>query len=58
MVTDTLVNEGVVAFVTGERPMSEFDSFVEQVRSQGGAELEKIYADAYASYKEKMSNIK
>ncbi len=57
MVTDTLVEEGVVAFITGTRPMSECDSFVEQVRQQGGAELEQIYADAYATYKEKMNSL-
>ena len=58
MVTDTLVSEGVVAFVTGTRPMSEFDGFVAQLRQQGGDELEKIYAEAYASYQEKMKNAK
>ena len=56
MVTDTFVSEGVVAFVTGTRPMSEFDDFVEEVRNRGGAELEEIYAQAYASYKEKMQS--
>ncbi len=54
MVTETLVDEGVVAFVTGTRSMSELDSFIEQIGQQGGAELEEIYAAAYATYKEKM----
>ena len=54
MVTETLIDENVVAFVTGTRPMSEFDSFVEEVRRQGGEELEEIYAGAYATYKEKL----
>ena len=56
MVTDTLVSEGVVAFVTGTRPMGEFDGFVEQIRQQGGAELEEIYAAAYSAYQQKMQS--
>lgn len=57
MITDTLVNESVVAFVTGTKPIDQFDQFVSEIRAQGGEELEKIYAEAYASYQEKMNAV-
>ncbi|MEG2380890.1 MAG: hypothetical protein RSB38_04265 [Oscillospiraceae bacterium] len=58
MVTDTLVSESVVAFVTGTKSMDEFGKFVEDIKGRGGEELEKIYGEAYTAYKEKMKNLK
>jgi len=42
-------------FITGSEPLSNFDSFMSQLKSIGIDEMERIYKDAYASYKNAMS---
>lgn len=58
MVLETMVNENAVAFISGTRDISEYDAYVQEVKNMGGAELEEIYAEAYAAYKEKLAQIK
>ena len=38
-------------FITGERPMSEYDDLIADLIAAGSEELEQIYNDAYASLK-------
>jgi len=37
-------------FVTGVRPMEEWDDFVQELKDLGSEEYQKIYDDAYANY--------
>ena len=43
---DTLSDEMVVKFTTGQEPMSNWDAFVSQLRDLGVDELVQIYNDA------------
>lgn len=45
--TLTVFNSNIDRFITGDRPISEFDAFVEELKAQGAEEMEKIYNDAY-----------
>lgn len=42
-----MFNSNIDRFITGDRPISEFDAFVEELKAQGAEEMEKIYNDAY-----------
>lgn len=44
---DAYVNEQLAAFFLGERPMSEWDQFIQEVRKMGLDEMLKIYDAAY-----------
>lgn len=44
---NTYIDENVVRFITGEKPMSEFDSFIETINSMG---LEEAIAQQQAAY--------
>lgn len=54
----TYVEEGALKFITGETPMSEYDSFINFLEKNGSARLEELYAAAYDRYKEKVNSIK
>lgn len=47
----TVFNGNIDKFITGVRPVSEFDAFVEELKAQGAEELEEIYNAAYARMK-------
>ncbi len=47
---DTFIAENVQAFVTGEKPLSEWDSYVATLESMGLREAEAIYQEAYDDY--------
>lgn len=49
---DTFVSENTINLIIGEKPISEYDAFVEQMKKEGAAELESIYAAAYERYLE------
>lgn len=49
---DTFVSENTINLIIGEKPMTEYDSFVAQMKEAGAAELESIYAAAYNRYLE------
>ena len=43
---DTIIEPGAINFITGKRPLSEFNAFVEELRRAGAEELEQIYNGA------------
>lgn len=45
--TLTVFNSNIDKFITGARPVEEFDTFVEELKAQGADRLEEIYNDAY-----------
>ena len=45
--TLTVFNSNIDKFITGDRPLSEFENFVQELKDQGAEEMEKIYNDAY-----------
>jgi len=47
---NTYMSENFYNFVTGVKPMSEFDAFVEQIKSMGIEKVVKNYEAAYARY--------
>lgn len=49
---DTFVSENTINLIIGTKSMSEYDAFVEQMKAEGAAELETIYAAAYERYLE------
>jgi putative aldouronate transport system substrate-binding protein len=55
---DAFVAENQVKFVTGQKPMSEFDSYIDQIKSLGIEEVVKMYEDAFARYNNRMNLIK
>ncbi len=48
---DTFADEQVALFITGGKPMSEFDKFVEDLNEMGADDLIDIYNTAYERYK-------
>lgn len=52
---NTLVSEATVGLITGTTPISEYDAFVEKVKSNGATRMEEIYAEAYAAYKQNLN---
>ena len=54
----TYVEEEALKFITGEKPMSEYENFVLYLNDNGGKRLEEIYAGAYARYKALIEEIK
>lgn len=49
---NTIVEEEVLKFITGEKDMSEYDNFVKTLKENGAEDLEANYAAAYARYQE------
>ncbi len=49
---NTIVEEEVLKFITGEKDMSEYDNFLETLKKNGAEDLEANYAAAYARYKD------
>ena len=47
---ETTLNENVPKFIRGDRPMSEWDSFVEQLTSMNVEEAREIQQAAYDRY--------
>ena len=47
---NTFRNEQVNAFIMGQRPISEYDSFVDELKRMGIEDLVGIYQDAYDRY--------
>ncbi len=47
------VTEQVALFITGARPLSEFDQYLRELKSMGMDEYEQYYIDEYQSYLEK-----
>lgn len=45
---DAFVNEQLAKFFQGERPMTEWDAFVKQIKDMGLDEMLKVYEQAYA----------
>ena len=54
----TMVNEESIKFIVGERPMSEFDSFIAQLEKLNYKKLENIYSEAFKQYKDRIKMIK
>jgi putative aldouronate transport system substrate-binding protein len=49
---NTLISENVVKFITGEKPMSEYDAFIEQIKSMNidrAIEIQQAALDRYNS---------
>ncbi len=47
---NTLISENVVKFITGDRPLAEFDAFIEQIKSMGidrATEIQQAALDRY-----------
>lgn len=44
---DTLVATETLKFVTGVRPLEEFDDFVAELKKLGAEKIEEIYQKAY-----------
>ena len=47
---ETYVTENSINMIFGSKPLSEYDSFVQNIKEMGGNSLEEIYKDAYAKY--------
>ena len=47
---DTYVESMEAKFIIGTEPLTNYDAFVEQLKSLGAEEYQKIYVDAYADY--------
>lgn len=43
-------DQNVIKFITGKRPFSEWDKYIEELKSYKMDDLTKIYNDAYAAY--------
>ena len=46
----TYIEENVLKFVTGQRDLSEFDAYVQDIEDMGIAEVTALYQDAYERY--------
>ena len=53
----TYVGEEALKFITGEKDMSEYDSFITYLKKNGAQRLEEIYAAAYSRYQEQINSI-
>ena len=49
-VIDTVAAEATVKFVLGQKPISEWDAYVAQIKNMGVDELIQIHQTAYARY--------
>jgi putative aldouronate transport system substrate-binding protein len=49
----TYVNETLVKFIMGDKPMNEWDSFIEKCKSYGSDDLLKIYNDNFVFFTSK-----
>ena len=47
---DSYVSENLINFITGKKPMSDWDSFTQQVKSMGITEILKVYQAALDRY--------
>jgi putative aldouronate transport system substrate-binding protein len=47
------VQQQTLAFILGKRPLSQWDSYVSQLKTQGADRFVSIYNQAYSSYKQK-----
>lgn len=47
---ETFVEENTINFIIGTKPISEYDSFIQNVKASGAQQLEQIYAEAYKRY--------
>lgn len=47
---NTYIEEEVLKFIQGDRPISEYDDFVKQIKKNGVDRILKIYQDAYDRY--------
>lgn len=52
---DTYVNENIMEFVVGVKPMSEWDAYIEGLKDMGLEEAEAIYQEAYDSYQQRVA---
>jgi len=50
-VIDSYLNEQIASFMTGRRPLSEYDAFIAEMKSIGIDELDQIYKNVWAEYK-------
>jgi len=48
---NTFADENVINFITGVKPMSEWDGFISKLKEMKVEDLVKIYNDAYNRYK-------
>lgn len=54
----TFVQENSIKFITGQKPLSDYDAFVGDLKKRGADKVEAIYADAYAKFKDSMGKVK
>lgn len=54
---NTFVTESSIRFITGEKSLTEYESFLNELQSRGAKRLEAIYNQAYAKYKETRAKI-
>jgi len=54
----TFVAENQVKFITGQKPLSEFDDFIEQVKRMGILEVVEMYERALERYNNRLNIIK
>ena len=54
---NTYVVENQVLFITGQKPLSEFDAFINQVKSMGIEEVVAIYQAALDRYNARSANL-
>ena len=47
---DTYVKEGILKFIMGQTPISEYDNFVSNIKKMGVDDVLKVYQDAYDRY--------
>ena len=47
----TMVNENLTKFIIGQRPLTEWDKFQEELAAQPIDEILAIYDNAYQNYK-------
>ena len=54
----TMVTEDAMNFITGKKPLSDFDDFTTKLKQNGAQDIETIYAAAYNRYKNNLSSLK
>ena len=54
---NTYVVENQVLFITGQKPLSDFDAFIAQVKSMGIEEVEAVYQGALDRYNNRSANL-
>lgn len=52
----TYVEEEALKFITGEKPLSQYNEFISYIEQNGGKRLEEIYEAAYGRYKEQLNS--